>query len=142
MMDDPESWPTGRLLSTAARLVEQAWASHLDDRGVTHAGLVTLHALTEGPLSQRELADRCRVQAQTMSRIVARLERSGLVDRHPDPADARRLLVSRTEAGGRALQETISSRPEVVRLLDDGDDAAAFRRKLHHVVSELGHRRP
>ena len=36
-MEDPASWPTGRLLSTAARLVEHAWAEHLESVGITHA---------------------------------------------------------------------------------------------------------
>ena len=63
-------WPTGRLLSTAARLVEHAWVEVLDELGLTHAGLIVLHVLGEGPFSQRELARRARVETQTMSRTL------------------------------------------------------------------------
>ena len=48
MMHD---WPTGRLLSTAARLVEHAWVEALEQLGLSHAGLIVLHVLGQGPLS-------------------------------------------------------------------------------------------
>jgi DNA-binding MarR family transcriptional regulator len=100
--DRMRSWPTGRLLSMAARHVENAWADALAELGLTHAGLVVLDLLGAGPVGQSELAARARVQAQTMSRTIDRLQRENLVRRETDPADARRQLVSRTEAGERA----------------------------------------
>ena len=50
---DAAEWPLGRLLSTAARLVEQDWNSWLAGRGMTHAGLLALHMLGTGPHTQR-----------------------------------------------------------------------------------------
>ena len=73
-MTDPvgmmHDWPTGRLLSTAARLVEHAWVEALEQLGLSHAGLIVLHVLGPGPLSQTELAKVARVEAQTMSRTL------------------------------------------------------------------------
>src|SRR5512141_3207909 len=97
--DAMADWPTGRLLSTAARLVEHAWIKALERLGLTHAGLIVLHLLGAGPQSQTELAHAARVQAQTMSRTLERLEREGLVVRARDESDARRHVVSRTDAG-------------------------------------------
>ena len=71
-MDAPDDWPTGRLLSTAARVVEHAWSARLEQLGLTHAGLVALHLLQEGPRSQTDLARAGRVQLQTMARTVDR----------------------------------------------------------------------
>ena len=88
--DQLASWPTGRLLSTAARAVEHAWAEALATLGVTHAGLIALHLLRDGPLSQIQLARSAHVETQTMSRTLERLEREGLVSRAPDPDDRRR----------------------------------------------------
>ncbi|AUM19191.1 MULTISPECIES: MarR family winged helix-turn-helix transcriptional regulator [Rhodococcus] len=107
MSDDLESWPTGRLLSTAARLVEQAWESTLRAHGLTHAGLVALHTIADGPRSQREIARACRVTDQTMSRTVEHLERSGLVTRTVDPADERRMRVQITESGNELYRAMI-----------------------------------
>src|ERR1700709_257014 len=99
-------WPTGRLLSRAARLVAHAWAEALEKQGLTHAGLIALHLLDAGPLSQTELAKRARVENQTMSRTIERLEREGFVARRADSMDRRRQVVTRTDAGERVWQRT------------------------------------
>jgi DNA-binding MarR family transcriptional regulator len=141
-MEDPASWPTGRLLSTAARLVEHAWAEHLEAVGITHAGLIALHVLQSGPRSQVDLAQSCHVRAQTMSRILDRLERDGHVARKPDPGDRRRVLVHGTASGARALRTATESRPAALRLLEEGEQAQAFRRRLVEIVEELSDRPP
>jgi len=97
--DDLEAWPTGRLLSTAARLVEQAWEQQLRKRGLTHAGVIALHSIAAQPMSQREMARACRVTDQTMSRTVDHLVRGGFASRSVDPADERRMRVRITAAG-------------------------------------------
>ncbi|HEX4444359.1 MAG TPA: MarR family transcriptional regulator [Galbitalea sp.] len=104
--DEMSEWPTGRLLSTAARLVENAWHAALEDQGLTHAGLIVLHLLDSRDLSQSELAARARVQAQTMSRTIDRLERAGFVVRESDAADGRRRVVTRTDAGRTVWRRT------------------------------------
>jgi MarR family transcriptional regulator, organic hydroperoxide resistance regulator len=111
--DRMTEWPTGRLLSTAARLVENAWHDALDKQGLTHAGMIVLHLLGAGPLTQTTLANRARVQAQTMSRTIERLERAGFVGRNPDPKDGRRQVVTLTDAGRLAAQRTRSLEAEL-----------------------------
>jgi DNA-binding MarR family transcriptional regulator len=103
MRDAIEDWPTGRLLSTAARLIERRWSDVLADAGLSHAGLIVLHLLDGGPLTTGELARRAHVQAQTMTRTVEHLERDGCVRRVIDPADRRRRVVERTPEGARRL---------------------------------------
>ncbi|MEU2612884.1 MarR family transcriptional regulator [Micromonospora sp. NPDC007271] len=67
-----------------------------------------LSALTSlqlaGALTPRELADVERVQPPTMTRIVAKLEERGLVQRTPHPTDGRQVILAATE-GGRAVLE-------------------------------------
>lgn len=92
-------WPTGRLLSAVARAIEHEWNEHLAHWDLNHASLPVLFLLLGGPLSQRELAHASGVTEQTMSRIVARLERSAYVVREPHPDDARRHRVILTDAG-------------------------------------------
>lgn len=91
---DLDVWPTGRLLSTAARMVEHAWHAALAEIGLTHAGLIVLHLLQAGPMAQKDLAAHAHVEVQTMSRTIERLEREGHVAREVDPDDRRRQLVS------------------------------------------------
>jgi DNA-binding MarR family transcriptional regulator len=130
-IDPMSGWPTGRLLSTAARLVEHAWAEALEKQGLTHAGLIALHLLDATPLSQTELARRARVQNQTMSRTVERLEREGFVTRAPDAIDRRRQVVTQTDAGRRVFERTRSLEAEMFPPLGDPE---ALRKTLLEII--------
>jgi DNA-binding MarR family transcriptional regulator len=68
----------------------------------------------DGPLRVTELARREAVAQPTMTMIVTRLRREGLVDSAPDPADARAALLSVTAAGRAALQERVDARAMVL----------------------------
>lgn len=124
MEDDIASWPIGRLLATASRQVENTWQEALAAYDLTHAGAIVLHFLCEGPLSQSELAMLAKVENQTISRTIERLERSGLVSRQRDPADGRRMVVSMTDEGVAVFRATRTieadlfpnvAQPEVLR---------------------------
>lgn len=103
--EEPADWPTGRLLFTVVRRIEHEWNEHLAGWELNHAGFPVLLHLAAGPRTQRELAAVSGVTEQTMSKVVARLERSGYVTRSTDPADRRRRTVTVTDAGRRAAQE-------------------------------------
>lgn len=109
--DDFDRWPTGRLLSAAARRVEREWNVHLDVWGLTHASLPVLVLLEYGDRSQRELAAATDVTEQTMSRVLDRLERNGYIVRRPLPADRRRHAVTLTDAGRAVVAEAKDPRP-------------------------------
>lgn len=129
--DRMSDWPTGRLLSTAARLVEHAWAEALEAQGLTHAGLIVLHLLDSTSLSQKELAARARVQTQTMSRTIERLEREGFVRREPDALDRRRQVVTRTDAGRVVWERTRTLEAQVFPALNDPD---SLRETLLNII--------
>jgi DNA-binding MarR family transcriptional regulator len=57
-------------------------------------GSVLIPLYEEDGLRMGELARRAHLSKQTMTELVRRLERDGLVERRPDPADARASLVS------------------------------------------------
>jgi DNA-binding MarR family transcriptional regulator len=75
-----------------------------------------LNALTSlelaGALSPRELADVERVQPPTMTKIVAKLEERGLVQRSPHPTDGRQVILAATEAGRAVLAQFERARDE------------------------------
>lgn len=101
----PERWSTGRLLSAVARRTERDWNAWLAHWDLNHASLPVLYLLARGPMSQRELALASGVTEQTMSRILARLERQTLIERQTHPVDRRRHAVVLTESGRVALTE-------------------------------------
>lgn len=92
-----------------------------------------------GPLRLGELAAREGVSAPTMSRVLAALEERGLVDRRPDPQDARSVLLSLNAAGEATLQQIRSAHTAVmVGLLQrlDTDQLAVLMEALP-VLEEL-----
>ena len=86
---------------------------------------------SSGPLTPSELAALERVQRPTATRIVARLEEEGLVERAADPADGRSFIVSATSEG-RALIRKLRTRKNAYlarRLRDlDTEEVATLAR--------------
>jgi len=59
-----------------------------------------LHELdAETPLSQRDLAERLRLEKSSVSRLAAEMERKGLLIRERDPADRRQYRLRLTDRG-------------------------------------------
>lgn len=77
---------------------------------------VLLELKRSGTLSQRALAERVRVTAATISGMLKRMERAGLIAREPDEADARVSRVRLTERG-------LSGCEEARRSFDDASEA-------------------
>lgn len=103
MDDAPDGWPLGRLLSAAARAVERDWDERLRAIGLPHAAVVAIDILIRtGPTGADTLARTARVQPQTMSRTLERMERDGLVERTAHPEDRRRRIVTVTDRGREA----------------------------------------
>lgn len=72
-----------------------------------------------GALTPRELADVERVQPPTMTKIVAKLEERGMVQRTPHPTDGRQVILSATEEGRAVLALHARARDEwLTRMLN------------------------
>jgi len=99
-----------------------------------------------GPVTPSELAARERIQRPTATRLIARLEDDGLVERTADPADGRSSLISIT-ADGHALLETLRTRKDAylarrLRRLSADDRATLARAAdlLERLLEEDGDR--
>jgi DNA-binding MarR family transcriptional regulator len=91
---------------TARRLRQQAGEELSPSQA---AALATIDR--HGPLTPSELATRERIKRPTATRVIARLEDSGLVDRTRDPEDGRSSLVAVTPAG-RELLDRVRTRKD------------------------------
>ncbi|RLZ04007.1 MarR family transcriptional regulator [Kocuria tytonicola] len=130
-------WPTNRLLSTAARLVEHAWNEDLASLGVTHAGVMALDVLqSEGSMTQAQLASQVRVQAQTMGKTLHRLEAHGHVTRSRNERDRRSHVVAISLAGERVLAD--AARLEQNLLGESRDSDEQFRDRLVEIIAAHG----
>ena len=122
---------------TARRLRQEA------DSGLSPSQTAALATIERrGPLTPSELADIEHIKRPTATRVVARLEEDGLVERASDPSDGRASLVSATEAGTALLREMRGRKnaylAQRLEALPD-DDVAALERAaaiLERVLEE------
>ena len=124
---------------TARRLRQEAGGELSPSRS---AALATIDR--HGPLTPSELAGRERIQRPTATRLIARLEETGLVDRTQDPTDRRSFVVALTPAA-RDLLARVRTRKDAYlarRLRDlDADERATLDRAaaiLERVLEEAG----
>ena len=127
------------VIRTARRLRQEA-GTDLSPSLATALATIERH----GPLTPSELAHRERVQRPTITRVLARLEDAGLVDRAGDPADRRSCLLS-ISSDGSALLDAVRTRKDafLAQRLDalDADDRATLDRAaaiLERMLQEGG----
>jgi len=99
-----------------------------------------------GPVTPSELADHERVQRPTATRVIARLEDDGLVERAADPADRRSCLITASAEGRTLLRRQRSRKNQFLarRLAAlDPDEVATLERAaviLERMLDEEGRR--
>jgi len=96
--------------------------------------LATLHR--EGPMPGVALAEAEGLQPQSLTRLLASLATGGMIERTPDPADRRNLIIAITPDGRRALRAAMQARR---RWLNDAlaDRLSESERDTLIVASEL-----
>jgi DNA-binding MarR family transcriptional regulator len=67
-----------------------------------------------GPTTSAELAREVQITAQAMGATLSALRARGLVERHPDPDDGRRVVLTVTETGLQALKDKRNARTELL----------------------------
>jgi DNA-binding MarR family transcriptional regulator len=122
-------------LAARLRLVVARTARRLRQEAGSSLGPAQASALATieryGPLAPSELAQRERIKRPTATKLIASLERAGLLDRVADPEDGRSSILS-ASAEGRALLRRLRARKtaylaQQLRDLDPGDLAALER---------------
>jgi DNA-binding MarR family transcriptional regulator len=98
------------ILQAVLRLARQMRQAAQDGEltGSALALLASLHR--DGAMSAVELARHEGLQPQSLSRLLARLDRLGLLQRSIDPADARRHVIAITVQGTAALMRQMVRR--------------------------------
>lgn len=90
------------IVRTARRLRQEAATEVSGLTPTSTAALATIE--DNGPLTPSELAKLERVRRPTVTRTLGCLEREGLIERTPDPADGRSALISVNAAGRERLR--------------------------------------
>ncbi|NQE62732.1 MarR family winged helix-turn-helix transcriptional regulator [Caulobacter sp. RHG1] len=99
----------GHLISLASRGFTRLSEARLKPLGFGVGHLPVLVALRDGQAStQRDLARFARIEQPPMAQMLARMERDGLIQRTPDPADGRSSRITLTEAAQVRLPDAIA----------------------------------
>ena len=125
-------------LARATLLLESLQQECLEPIGLTFVEYSVLRVLMDGAMSLSRLAEAAVRTTGGMTKIVDRLERRGLVERTPDPADRRGVLVGLTE-DGRELSRKASDAYSIGRdrILErlSASDRRAIERGLVRLVT-------
>ncbi|MFI6643545.1 MarR family winged helix-turn-helix transcriptional regulator [Streptomyces sp. NPDC050504] len=90
--------PVSNAVSRVARMHRVTAGKLLKSAGIYPGQeFLMLHLWAEGPARQSELIKAVALDPSTVTKMLQRLEQTGLVRRSPDPADRRAVLVEATE---------------------------------------------
>jgi DNA-binding MarR family transcriptional regulator len=98
---------------------------------------VLFHLVKGGVCRQGALAEGSLLDPSTVSRHVAALVRGGLVERRPDPADGRAVVLAATDEGESVVGRMTAARDRMLRVAlqdwseDDLDALAALMSRLN-----------
>ena len=101
-------------LYTASRLLTQAYHPMLSVHGLTYPQYLVLLVLWEKDARPvNDIAKRLFLETNTVTPLIQRMEKDGIVTRHKGEKDARQMIVTLTRKG-RLLQEKLADIPSTV----------------------------
>jgi DNA-binding MarR family transcriptional regulator len=101
--ESPLSANLGWLLAQASHVLQTELSAAFEELGFAPRGFCVLSAAADDELTQKELADVVGLDKTTMVVTVDELERAGLAERRPAPADRRARIIAVTPAGRKAI---------------------------------------
>ncbi len=149
---DPETIETALALVRLQRMHRVAAARHLDSlelpvslTGARFTLLLTLYFSRDNLLAQNEISRELSVSRTNITNLIDGLERDGLVERVPNPADRRVSYARLTEKGKQACLEVL---PEMTRFMLDHMDGFSreetrqFKDYLYRIQRNLALQHP
>jgi DNA-binding MarR family transcriptional regulator len=141
----PDEAPVSAAIVPVARAHRALAAALLASIGLFPGQELMLFQLgQEGGCTQRELADRLRIEPPTVTKMLQRMEQSGVIERSPDPHDARATRVALSAKGWETHAEARRIWAELERRTVAGltsAEQATLRVLLNKVSAELDDRR-
>lgn len=127
------------LFHRISRELDAAYRPLLADLGLTYPQYLVMLCLWEREgLGVGELGERLDLDSGTLSPLLRRLERAGLVRRERETADERRVTI-RLTADGRDLQERAAGIPEAIArcVVDDVAGYEAMKAELTDLAARI-----
>jgi DNA-binding MarR family transcriptional regulator len=124
-------------LYNATRAITGCYRPLLDDVGLTYSQYVVMLVLWEhGTMVMRELGTMLHLDSATLSPMLKRLERAGLLTRQRDADDERMLHVTITDSGRRLRHHASAAQRAVEKATGlDRSTLAALRDQLNDIAT-------
>jgi len=108
-------------------------ASFLSPHGISFTEYLVMHYLSEAPLdaiSRIELAEQLQMSASGITRLLAPMEKTGILEKESNLRDARQSLVRLTESGKRIFHEANVSAQHAADYITEGLSQAQLSKLL------------
>jgi DNA-binding MarR family transcriptional regulator len=128
------------LLHQLARDVTTKLDRRLAPLGVTTQQAALLHNAASGGASPSQLMEAVGTDTAGMTKLLDRLEAKGLIERRPNPADRRSVMIEPTERGLALVPELTPVFSQVARQLFEGfsdDEVASLTSSLRRMGANL-----
>jgi DNA-binding MarR family transcriptional regulator len=130
------------LLARASYVVSSEFHDRLRARGVSVPVWRVLATLSGGPETVTALAEACLLQQPTMTKVLDRMERDGLVKRQQDARDRRLVRVSLAPRGESMVGDLLAAaRAHEAEVVARHPDAAAIKDLLRALIARQGQKR-
>jgi DNA-binding MarR family transcriptional regulator len=124
------------LLARASHVVSAEFHERLRGRGVSVPVWRVLSTLSGGPETVTMLAEACLLQQPTMTKVLDRMERGGLVTRQQDARDRRLVRVHLAPKGEAMLDDLLTAaRAHEAEVVARHPDAAAIKDLLRALIA-------
>jgi DNA-binding MarR family transcriptional regulator len=110
MPTEPDTADVAAALRESVGLLLRRMRQHVPGELTLPENAAVARLSRSGPTTSSALAKLEQISPQSMGATLAGLEARGLVARHPDPEDGRRVVLSLTGAGQRILQDKRNAR--------------------------------
>lgn len=126
----------------ASRLITREYQPFLDKLGITYPQYLTLLILwEEDGKAVNDIAKKLLLNTNTITPLLKRMEKQGLIKRERSGTDERKVMVRLTEAGAQMKEEAASIPQELAkRLLDSSmevNDLIKLKDNLGAIISFL-----
>ncbi|MBW6398136.1 MarR family transcriptional regulator [Roseomonas sp. HJA6] len=129
------------LLARASHVISAEFHDRLRARGVSVPVWRVLATLSGGPETVTMLAEACLLQQPTMTKVLDRMERDGLVTRQQDARDRRLVRVHLAPKGEAMLNDLLTAaRAHEAEVVARHPDVAAIKDLLRSLIARQGRR--
>ena len=129
-------------LLRAREAVMRRFRPHLASHGFSEQQWRIMRALADaGQMEIGALSDECQIHAASLSRMLPKLARAGLISRKNHKDDQRRVVVSITQKGRKAFR-TAAPESEVIYAAMEREIGAQKLRDLYRLLDEVIGRAP